>query len=67
MVLFRRLSVFAGGFSLETIEAMSTAGEVKLGDTLMLLGELTEQSLVTVEPDADSVAGARYGMLEPIR
>ena len=66
-ILFRRLSVFAGGFSLEAAEAVGAAGEAELWDALTLLGELTGQSLVTVEPHADGAAGRRYGMLEPVR
>jgi len=57
--LFRRLSVFAGGFALEAAEAVSDASGV-LGP----LGRLVEQSLVTAEPREDET---RYGMLEPIR
>jgi predicted ATPase len=63
-VLFRRLSVFAGGFTLEAAEAV---GEVDSEDVLTLLGSLVEQSLVTVGPDADDADGVRYGMLEPVR
>ncbi len=63
--LFRRLSVFAGGFSLEAAEAVGAAGEVGDEDVLDLLGWLVEQSLVEAE-----IAGGeetRYGMLEPVR
>jgi predicted ATPase len=59
-VLFRRLSVFAGGFSLEAAEAVN-ANE---GDVLNDLGRLVEQSLVRVEPNG---AKTRYGMLGPVR
>jgi predicted ATPase/DNA-binding XRE family transcriptional regulator len=59
-VVFRRLSVFSGGFSLEAAEAVS-ANE---GDVLNHLGRLVEQSLVRVEPNE---AKTRYGMLEPVR
>lgn len=61
-VLFRCLSVFAGGFDMEAVEAVGGAGAQ---DALGLLGSLVEQSLVTVEPDA--TGGTRYRMLEPIR
>jgi predicted ATPase len=66
-VLFRRLPVFTGGFTLEAAEAVGTVSEVEPGEAMTLLGSLVEQSLVTAEPDADSAAGARYGMLEPVR
>ena len=62
--LFRRLSVFHGGFSLEAAEAVGTAGDLGTEDALEPLGRLVEQSLVTAAPDGD---GTRYGMLEPVR
>ena len=64
--LFRRLSVFAGGFTLSAGEAVGTTedgGEEVLGP----LGALVEQSLVTVEPEPEDGDGVRYGMLEPVR
>ena len=69
MVLFRRLSVFAGGFSLGAAEAIGAVGEAEPGDALTLLGELAEQSLVTVERphDQGGAPGIRHGMLEPVR
>jgi predicted ATPase/DNA-binding XRE family transcriptional regulator len=62
--MFRRLSVFAGGFTLEAAEQVCAFGEVGPEEILELLGRLTEQSLVTATPDAGAL---RYGMLEPIR
>lgn len=68
--LFRRLSVFAGGFTLEAAEAVGSqtdaAGKIGAGPVVELLGTLVEQSLVAARPGGDG-GGARYGMLEPVR
>jgi predicted ATPase len=64
-VLFRRLSVFVGGFSLTAAEAVGAAGEVGTEEVPELLGRLVEQSLVVAEVIGNEEA--RYGMLEPIR
>ena len=64
--LFRSLSVFSGGFTLEAAEAVGSAGEVGAEDALASLGRLVEQSLVTARTAWDS-NGSRYGMLEPVR
>ncbi len=63
--LFRLLSVFAGGWTLEAAEAVGADGGVEDEDMLVLLGNLVEQSLVTVEPNTDNER--RYRMLEPVR
>ncbi len=60
--LFRRLSVFAGGWSLDAAEAVGTGGDVDDGDVLELLTRLVEKSLVVPEVD-----GTRYRFLETIR
>ena len=63
--LFRRLSVFAGGFTLEAAEDVGTAAEVEDEDVLVLLGNLVEQSLVVAETSLEGET--RYRMLEPVR
>jgi predicted ATPase/DNA-binding XRE family transcriptional regulator len=66
-VLFRRLSVFVGGFSLEAAEAVGAeSGSIVAEEVLGTLGRLVEQSLVTANLD-EKGSGLRYGMLEPVR
>ncbi len=66
-VLFRRLAVFAGGFTLEAAEALGASlGDTDPEEVFDSLGLLVEQSLVTVATSSDDLA-PRYGMLEPIR
>jgi predicted ATPase/DNA-binding SARP family transcriptional activator len=64
-ILFRRLSVFSGGFTLEAAEAVCSQG-MKRSDILDLLGRLVDKSLVIVEADSE-VSQTRYRMLETIR
>jgi predicted ATPase/DNA-binding SARP family transcriptional activator len=64
-ILLRRLSVFAGGFTLEAAEAVCSRG-VKRSDILDLLGRLVDKSLVIVEADSE-VNETRYRLLETIR
>lgn len=61
-VLLRRLSVFAGGFTLSAAEDVIGRVEDAEPDLLGALAGLVEQSLVTA-PDVDG----RYRLLEPIR
>ena len=63
--VFRRLSVFAGGWALGAAEAVSVGREVEEGDVLDLLSALVDRSLVVAEATEDG--GMRYGMLEPVR
>jgi predicted ATPase/DNA-binding SARP family transcriptional activator/DNA-binding CsgD family transcriptional regulator len=65
-ILFRRLSTFAGGWTLEAAETVGSGDDVAQGDVLGLLSGLVDKSLVVTETTA---AGAllRYGMLEPVR
>jgi predicted ATPase/DNA-binding SARP family transcriptional activator/DNA-binding CsgD family transcriptional regulator len=60
--LFRRLSVFAGGWTLEASEAVGAGDGIEEDEVLDLLSQLVNKSMVVVEGD-----GLRYGMLEPIR
>jgi predicted ATPase/DNA-binding SARP family transcriptional activator/DNA-binding CsgD family transcriptional regulator len=60
--LFRRLSVFAGGWTLEASEAVGADDSIEEGAVLDLLSQLVNKSMVVVEGD-----GLRYGILEPVR
>jgi predicted ATPase/DNA-binding SARP family transcriptional activator/DNA-binding CsgD family transcriptional regulator len=61
--LFRRLSAFAGGWTLEAAEALCADGVVSSSDVLDLLSQLVDKSLVVL----DGVGGGRYRYLEPVR
>jgi len=61
-MLFRRLAVFAGGFTLDAAENVGAEGDVDEADVLDLLARLVEKSLVTLD-----AAGERYRMLETVR
>ena len=63
--LFRRLSVFAGGWTLEAAEAVCSGGGVEENVVLDLLGALVDKSLVVA--GASTGGAVRYRMLEPIR
>ncbi len=63
-ILFRRLSVFAGGFTLEATETVCTGDGVELHQMLDLLTQLADKSLVQVEGDSSAV---RYRLLETVR
>ena len=65
-VAFRRLGAFAGGFTLESAEAVITGDEVTEGSTLRLVGQLVEKSLLTID-DQRATETVRYRMLEPVR
>jgi len=60
--LFRRLAVFAGGFTLEAAEEVTRGGAIEQDDVQDLLGQLVEKSLVTLDVERD-----RYRMLETVR
>lgn len=59
---FSRLSVFAGGWTLEAAEEVAAGEEIERDDVLDLLARLVEKSLVSLD-----VAGDRYRMLETVR
>ena len=60
--LFQRLSVFAGGWTLEAAEAVCAGGDLRRDDVLDLLTQLVEKSLVVME-----VGEERYRMLDTVR
>ena len=64
--VFRRLGVFAGGFTLQAAEFVMDEEPGSEGKTLDLVGRLVEKSLVMVETDTAS-DWTRYRMLEPVR
>jgi predicted ATPase/DNA-binding XRE family transcriptional regulator len=64
--VFRRLGVFAGGFTLEAAEAVILQEPVLEEKTLGLIGQLVEKSLVMIESQELSHT-TRYRMLEPVR
>ena len=63
-VLLRRLSQFAGGFTLDAAEAVCSAPPIMRGEVLDLLAQLVEKSLVLLDTSGD---GPRYRLLETIR
>jgi predicted ATPase/DNA-binding CsgD family transcriptional regulator len=63
-VLFRRLSVFAGGFSIEAAESVCAGEEIERAKVLELLSRVVDKSLVVAREEAGEV---RYRLLETIR
>jgi predicted ATPase/DNA-binding CsgD family transcriptional regulator len=62
--LFRRLSVFAGGFTLEASESVCAGEDLEGGRVLGLLSHLVDKSLVTTR---EKDGGTRYRLLELVR
>jgi non-specific serine/threonine protein kinase len=62
--LFRRLAVFAGGWSLSAAEEVGTGSPVGQGQAARLLAALVDKSLVQAE---DSTTGTRYRLLEAVK
>ena len=65
-VLFGRLCVFAGGWTLEAVEAVGAGEGIDVGEVVDLLSRLVNKSMVVVV-EATEGRGLRYGMLEPVR
>ena len=63
--LFRRLSVFVGGFTLEAAEAVGASVPEPAIDVLEAMASLVESSLVT--HDGGTEGGRRYYLLESMR
>ena len=61
-LLFQRLSVFAGGWTLDAADMVGAGDPVDAADVLDLLTRLVEKSLVVMELSAD-----RYRMLDTVR
>jgi predicted ATPase/DNA-binding CsgD family transcriptional regulator len=62
--LFDRLSIFAGGWSLESGAAVCASDDVDEGAVFELLASLVDKSLVVADLEA---AGPRYALSEPAR
>lgn len=63
-ILLRRLSVFAGGFTLAAMEAVCAAPPLQQANLLDLLAKLVDKSLVVTVKTA---TGSRYRQLETVR
>ena len=63
-VLFRRLAIFAGGCSLDSVEAICLGDGIDSDGMIDLVTTLVDKSLVVAE---DTKGGLRYRLLEPIR
>jgi predicted ATPase/class 3 adenylate cyclase len=63
-ILFRRLAVFVGGWTLEAAESVCSGGGIEPDDVLDLLDHLVDKSLVISVHDGNET---RYRRLETIR
>lgn len=64
-IVFERLSVFRGGFTIDAAEAVGTGEGITEADIAALLSRLVTRSLIQLEDASPSFA--RYRMLEPLR
>jgi non-specific serine/threonine protein kinase len=64
-VLFRRLAVFTGGWTLEAAEAVAGGNGIAAEDVVELLSRLVDQSLVDLDRRGEGTD--RYRMLETLR
>jgi non-specific serine/threonine protein kinase len=65
--LFRRLSVYAGGWTLASAEAVCAGDGIEAAEVLDLVSRLVERSLVTMDAAPAKAGETRYGMLETLR
>jgi len=63
-IIFHRLGIFAGGRTLEAVEAVCTGGEIDEDDILDLLQQLADKSLVFVEEEKGS--SPRFTLIESV-
>ncbi len=61
--VWRRLSVFVGGFDIEAAETVCAAGDLVAHSVLAPLLSLADKSIISADPDH----AGRYRMLEPTR
>jgi predicted ATPase len=62
--VFGRLAVFAGGFTLDAAEAVTSGDGVELHDVLGHLSSLVAKSMVVTD---DTATGTRYRLLDTLR
>ena len=62
--VLRRLSVFAGGWTLDAAEVVGTSSDIVAADVVDLLGHLVDKSLVIARA---GTRGIRYHLLETVR
>ncbi|MBV9439617.1 MAG: tetratricopeptide repeat protein [Candidatus Eremiobacteraeota bacterium] len=62
--LFRRLAIFAGGFTLDLVTRVCSDATLAAGDMLDLLTSLVDKSLVQADPGSSAT---RYRLLESTR